>query len=148
MSGSGTKDTMTDEEYVRNRWKSPWMTTGQTGNFGVVLITASLAVWGDGSGFETEAAAWSSAAEFTRQREEEIRQLRREIKQVEHMVECLHWHRTFAQKQVEDEPGEPMSASDASGEYARDLVTWNRTLARLQRDLTALLNGWREQDGK
>jgi predicted RNase H-like nuclease (RuvC/YqgF family) len=148
----------TDEELVRSKWHKDWIWLGhyrsasQDDNdsyyvrIGEMDSPSSLFT----SKYESDPnrkKSFAAAAEFTRQREEEIRQLRREIKELEHMIECLHWHRTFAQKQIEDEPGEPMSASDAIAEYARDLVTWNRTLARLQRDLTALLKGWREQDG-
>jgi hypothetical protein len=61
---------MTDEMYVRSVWKRVEVSTF-TG-FSIALRPGNWPV--DLQGFEKELVAWKYAAEFTRQREEEIRQ--------------------------------------------------------------------------
>ena len=54
---------MTEEEYVRSKWD-------------ILETTSYWTIMGQAyTGRKTDAEAWSAAAEFTRQREEEIRQV-------------------------------------------------------------------------
>jgi hypothetical protein len=124
----------TDEEFVRSKWHKDWIWLGHyrsasqdDNDFYYVRIgemdsPSSLFT----SKYESDSKrtkSWSAAAEFTRQREEEIAELREEIGIVDMMID----------------------GSDRAGnEFGTAL---RRTLGRLQRDLTALLKGWREQEG-
>jgi hypothetical protein len=99
----------TDEEYVR-------------AHYGKDLPREISFVRLDIDGWSGE-VNWFAAAEFTRQREEEIRRLRADIK----------W---------------TTDARIVGPTLEYDMDSKRRTLARLQRDLTALLKGWREQEDK
>jgi hypothetical protein len=120
---SGIVAAQTDEEYVRARWKRVYFSHGK-------VIAAfdgiELILGGD----------YAASAEFTRQREEEIRQLRAEMMVQDTFIGTMAL--------------ELSARASTGGDIVPMLVTGmrvSRTFARLQRDLAVLLNGWREQDG-
>jgi len=99
---------MTDEEYVRSRWKKAYQYQSLSGVPFIQFGPHAL-------------ATWSAAAEFTRQREEEIRQLLEEIAQAK------RWIDLDLRKSIHN--------MDAS----------YRILARLESALAELLKGMKEQ---
>ena len=102
---------MTDEEYVRSRWKKAYQYQSLSGVPFIQFGPHAL-------------ATWSAAAEFTRQREEEIRQLREEIELIN---QCFP----------------SMGYVMQGGEWVREHCEWSRILTRLASALAALLIGWK-----
>ena len=68
---------MTNEEYVRSKWRGvqQYVCGGTNGNSYYVGSDGFIASFCG----ETENESWTAAAEFTRQREEKIRQVEEEI---------------------------------------------------------------------
>jgi hypothetical protein len=130
---------MANEQFVREHWSEPWLADSHDGkHYGIVLATASLAVWSkDRSGwaeFGTPEQAWSAAAAFTRERLEQIRQVEEEITQVGHAL-----GKEIAQKREDEGAGYDVLASDDEDH----VVIWNRILAREQAALAELKKGMR-----
>ena len=107
------------EELVRARWKSVQRTMGPN----PWALRISCARYFDG----TQDECWLAAAEFTMQREEEIRQKREEIIKVQRQVDDHHF---FCQRNLYG--------------AERDGAIWERILAVLQSQLAALLAGMKE----
>lgn len=110
---------MTDEDLVKKHWR-----TGRVSNasdedgvvphaYEIVGIPGAPNNW-----HHTPEEAWSAAAEFTRERLEEIRQLKEEITLV-----------TFHKR------------TDAASRFAHNEEPWSRILVRLQRELDNLQRG-------
>jgi len=124
---------VTDEEYVRSAWQTVearWLFS-MPDRFRVEMLYDSAMVWAEmkQSGLPkteaalTEAQAWSAAAEFTRNREEEIRKVEEEIAHLRGLVILLR-----------SEPG--------------DLTTpiWQRVLVREHAALAELKRGLRTEE--
>jgi len=79
--------------------------------------------------------SWAAAAEFTRDRLEEIRQVEREIGFIERQL--------AVQPHYDDMVG-PWSAEDVRNS-ARNVATWSRILAREHASLAALMRGIKEK---
>jgi hypothetical protein len=110
---------MTDEEYVRTHWRAQAGQIG-AGYWKVVGITSDRAIHlGDGSG---NAEAWSAAAEYTRNRLEEIRQVDGEIILLRGMIALL-----------------------ASEQGDLTAPIYARTIARLEAILADLKRGMKEE---
>ena len=119
-----TKLEPTDEDYVRSKWTN-------IGEYGYGGRTRYIYLADAKREFsaQTESEAWAEVAKFTRQREEEIRQLQEEM----WMVEVA---RTNARGKLNDEQAEMLVYVDTVF-YAR----WCRVLERLQGELSRLTKG-------
>jgi hypothetical protein len=116
-----------DEKYVREHWEDPWLADSwDKQHWGVVLITAALAVWSKQQNsvaeFKTPEQAWSAAAEFTRDLKQQIRDVEEEIRVANGCI----------------------SAWSGSNDYG-GLAPMKRILAREQAALADLKRGLREQ---
>jgi hypothetical protein len=131
---------MANEQFVREHWSEPWLADSHDGkHYGIVLATASLAVWSkDRSGwaeFGTPEQAWSAAAAFTRERLEQIRQVEQEVGKVDYeQNEAFMLIRDVPPKWVHPE----MIVM-----WVRSLCATSRILAREQAALTELKKGMR-----
>ena len=113
---------MIDEEYVQSKWTGD-CTAGNESYLGVffnykwnVSLNRDLFVFPQ---FETEEEAWTAAAEFTRQREEEIRKVDEEIALIRGLVILLR-----------SEPGDLTTPI-----WQRVLVNEHAKLAELKRGM-------------
>jgi hypothetical protein len=112
---------MSDEEYVRGVWEEA--NAGDdaagvlAGPYWVCIYDRKRWFYG-----HTEADAWSAAAEFTRNRLEQIKQVEEEIRLLQSMVILLR--------------SEPMDAT---------APVYRRTIARLEAALAELRKGMKEQ---
>lgn len=121
-------DQQSDEQYVRSKWHA-------------VDIVESCDQWQVGAGElgiqqrfgweQTKSAAWSAAAAFTRNREEQIRQLCEEIVLVEIAMESASEELNF--KPLAWHIGQPMRVHRRA--------RWGRILAREQAALAELKKG-------
>ena len=121
---------MTDEEYVRSVWSDVWSFLCAAGTWYVCDANEELEVWEP-----TEAEAWSAAAAFTRERQEEIRQLEREIEFFREWTDDAAKY--FITVAAVGWDGDDMA------NIVRDKATKSRTLPRLQRELDNLQAGMR-----
>lgn len=133
---------MTDEEYVRSRWKYTHRIMSHVVEPGTHRIevgeggqNAKLIVKGAHSTTE----AWHAAAEFTRERERQIAEIRSEIDEVKEWVESSR-----------DMAIQAVGNGDAhiAGIGAAALFTEARILGRLQSQLAELRRGMKEQEGE
>lgn len=110
-----------NEDYVRSVWRNVREYADRT-SCAVVILTGSDAEDVHSSDFErtTKESAWSAAAQFTRDRLEQVRQVREEIEVVR-------------RRKHED------------GKYPAIAAVWSRILARLEAELTRLTAGMRPE---
>ena len=115
---------MTDEEYVRSKWKD----VENYKDFGMYVSLRSdsetVSTW----------SSWYAAAEFTRNRMEEIRQVEREIEVLESWItNRLSWILPINDSLAWEGPG--------LANKARYVITYSRILAREQAALDELKRG-------
>jgi hypothetical protein len=133
-----------NEKFVRDHWKyvRSWvrdLDSYGTDQFNVDLfLNAKDAKWCDNpfqgwqEDYEKEDAVWSSAAEFTLARLEEIRQLERDIDRIENYFwSASHWQENL------DDLEEQGAVVDAVRQQCADV----RIVARLQAALAELKSG-------
>lgn len=111
---------MTDEEYVRSKWEAVEVEQDCYADWYYSLG----GIYDSTQHFSTEEETWSAAAEFTRQREEEIRRVEEEI---EGANDSVRW---FSQGDGYDDK--------------RWTEVHRRILAREQQALADLKRGWKE----
>jgi hypothetical protein len=126
---------LTDEEFVREHWESVRASFYLDSPYTFILVGRSdldtvQKFHSTHHGFET---AWAAAAEFTRERLEEIRQIEREI-------EILELALPLRLDSIEDHL---LAAVEATPRLGRDFTTLFRILKREQDALAALQNGMR-----
>lgn len=122
---------MSDEEFVKTHWPQAHLLDGR---YSTSLVWVSKEhLFGD----------WVYAAEFTRDRLEEIRQVRREIEEVafrERDAARGPWR-----EWAESSAGAHPSHADYITRSAQHQVVWSRILARLESILADLTPGMKEQ---
>ena len=114
---------MIEEQYVQSRWKLVHCSR-QSGRVWVQDVDVH---WSD-------FASWAEAAEFTRERGEEIRQLQREIEKQKHRVDsCFAVVKDFISYEA-----------FVSAKVQTELLCVEaRILARLEAALRGLAKGWK-----
>jgi hypothetical protein len=113
-----TKEQMTDEEYVRSKWEAVEVEQDCYADWYYSLG----GIYDSTQHFSTEEETWSAAAEFTRQREEEIRQVEAEVAMA---------RKLFMESAVFDT-------------NSSETAIFDRIFAREQQALADLKRGWRE----
>jgi hypothetical protein len=113
-----------NEQFVREKWNLVHCCDGSYRNYrrGTILIQDTPGHWLDFQG-------WIPAAEFTRQREEDIRQVEEEIAEIRKDFEV------FAADDLQRIKGDPLNPETAI--YGRVLAREQELLATLKRGLRA-----------
>ncbi len=122
-----------NEEYVRSRWKNVAFTGGDNQIIpGAGFVSADVMALSNIKSSPEQ--AWEQAAEFTRQHEEEIRQLREEVALALEMASSPN-----GMKQIYKSTHHAFSTV-----YLANRATAARILDRLESALAELLIGWKE----
>jgi hypothetical protein len=119
-----------NEEYVRSRWSEYHLWVYESKRTFEISLSGRVI---KGS-VKDKAAAWAKAAEYTRQREEDIRQIERELE-----VADRSGHHDFVTALIEE--------GDVGGAevFTRECAATARTLQRLTQIRDEMKRGWKEQ---
>lgn len=130
LTGKWERGKIGDEEYVRAVWDYAFC----CGIEGSRFVSINRDLWKVPGNWKTDAEAWHAAAEFTRDRIEEVRMLEREIG---FLKKCANWYGEQGALSLR------MGLRDSAGGEAREQCTSLRTLMRLDALLAEAKKGMR-----